>query len=349
MEKFIKEIYNDKILQEAIERYGFNKSKIIKLDGFQSFVYECEKDDEPYILRITHSSHRSINLIKGELEWILYLKKNGISVASPILSKNKKMVESIDGKNSYFSAVSFEKVKGKPFTYYCNYPSKLIQKWGQITGKMHTLSKDYIPSKVSIKRPPWYLEDNYFADKFLPANQIRIKNKLRDLINKIKKFPKDRNSYGLIHADLHSGNFFVDKDEITIFDFDGCIYSWFIHDIAILLFCTIRFNYTCKDRNTFVHHFMNHFCKGYNMENKIDSYWEDKLGDFLKLEEIGEYVLVYRSYELDNLDELNRNFMENRRFHLENDVPYVDFVLRDLNKKTKYKTVRGLNEFCKCS
>jgi Ser/Thr protein kinase RdoA (MazF antagonist) len=36
------------------------------IGGFQNFIYEFKRDEKPYILRITHSSHRSESLIRGQ-------------------------------------------------------------------------------------------------------------------------------------------------------------------------------------------------------------------------------------------------------------------------------------------
>ena len=96
MEKFIKSIYTESILHEAISKYGFEENNFIDLKGFQSFVYECKKNGRNYVLRITHNSHRSDNLIQGELHWIHYLVENGVSVCRPILSKNNRFVEIIE-------------------------------------------------------------------------------------------------------------------------------------------------------------------------------------------------------------------------------------------------------------
>ncbi len=52
MEKHIREAYNDRILTEALERYGLAKQDTHLLDGFESFIYEYEKGSQGYILRI---------------------------------------------------------------------------------------------------------------------------------------------------------------------------------------------------------------------------------------------------------------------------------------------------------
>ncbi|WP_369011133.1 phosphotransferase [Paenibacillus sp. MER TA 81-3] len=49
----------------------------------------------------------------------------------------------------------------------------------------------------------------------------------------LKYLKQDKESYGLIHGDIKVGNFMVNHNVITMFDFDECQYSWCVKDIAI--------------------------------------------------------------------------------------------------------------------
>ena len=45
---------------------------------------------------------------------------------------------------------------------------------------------------------------------------------------------QESDAYGLVHADLHMGNFFVDHSgQMTVFDFDDCCFHWFGYDCAV--------------------------------------------------------------------------------------------------------------------
>ena len=73
MEKRIKERFNDRILHQALQAYSIADDQIQLLDGFESFIYEFNRNSESFILRIGHSLRRSENLIRGEVDWINYL------------------------------------------------------------------------------------------------------------------------------------------------------------------------------------------------------------------------------------------------------------------------------------
>lgn len=320
MESFVKDLFNDEILNKVLVDFGIDCK--CQHHGLQSFTYEFEYMRQPLMLRITHCSHRNLNEIKGELEWIEYLHRNGVPVSRAVQLKRRDLIETIIANESKFYVVVFEKAKGEHIKS-TEWTPRLFEKWGKLVGRMHTLSKKYSPSSPQIRRTVWYEEDNYNVEKFIPADQHVLKEKFCHIIEKIKIFPKSDSSFGLIHADLNAKNFFLNGNEITFFDFDGSIYSWFIHDIAIVLICTLQFDHIVDDRFAFAHQFIQSFCKGYYSENYLDPYWFEKLPDFLKLEEFGEYNLTYRSYDINNLESPRKEFMAGRKEKLENDIPYI--------------------------
>ena len=84
MEKRIKDRYNQRIFQKVMDSYTITEDNIHLLDGFESFIYEFQRDGQAYILRISHSLRRDENLIWGEIDWINYLHRGGAGVAQAI-------------------------------------------------------------------------------------------------------------------------------------------------------------------------------------------------------------------------------------------------------------------------
>jgi len=112
VDKNIREAYTDCILTEAAKRYGITKDRVRLLDGFESFIYEYERDEQAYILRISHSLHRTSDLIHGEIEWMNHLADNGVPAARAVPSEYGNLVEPIEMEDgSHFTAVSFERAR----------------------------------------------------------------------------------------------------------------------------------------------------------------------------------------------------------------------------------------------
>ena len=289
MDRLIKDRYNDAILQEAMRRYGIAQDQIHALDAFESFIYEFERDSHGYILRISHSLRRSEALVLGEVDWINYLAAGGVSVAKAILSDSGKLVEAIDDQqDGAFLATAFVKAQGQaPWDLWT---PQLYESYGEMVGRIHTLSKTYQPTQDAWKRPDW--DDDLFAfvEHYLPDSESIAKEKYRDACQHVNTLAKDHASYGLTHQDAHGNNFFVDDTgQITLFDFDECAYNWFINDIAIVLFYIVQ---SAEDWRAFTQEFLTHFLRGYGQACPLDPMWLQEIPHFLKIREIELYAVM---------------------------------------------------------
>ena len=324
MEKRIKERYNDSILQQVMKAYNIQKSDIHLLDGFESFIYEFNRDDSSFILRIGHSLRRSENLIRGEVDWINYLHGGGASVSKAILAKTGDLVTAVaDDHGGYFLATAFEKAAGKPFSNEL-LSEDFYYRYGRLIGRMHTLTINYTPVDPAWKRPEWDDPDMLDMQGWLPESENLVMDKYLELKSYLNSIPKSVDIYGLIHQDAHAGNLFVDEEGvITMFDFDDCAYSWFINDIAIVLFYIAM---GVEDQAAFTRDFMTHFLRGYRSENQFDETWLNEIPSFLKLREIDLYAVIHRSFDVENIDHpWVVMYMKDRKEKIENGVPFIDF------------------------
>lgn len=329
MDQLIKDRYNDTILQEAMRRYGIAPDQIHSLDAFESFIYEFERDSHAYILRIAHSFRRSESLIQGEVDWINYLAEGGVSVAKAILSESGKLVEAIeDDWGGTFLVTAFVKAEGQP--PWDSWTPKLYESYGEMIGQIHTLSKQYQPKQVAWKRPDWNNVLFEFVERYLPESEAIAKKKYKDICRHVSTLAKDRESYGLTHQDAHGNNLFVDEmGQITLFDFDECAYNWFINEIAIVLFYIVQ---DAEDWCAFTEEFMSHFLRGYIRACPLDFVWLKEIPNFLKIREIELYAVMYRDFDVNNIDdEWCARFMHNRKSRIENDEPFIDFDFASLS------------------
>jgi len=344
--------YNDSILQEAMQRYGIAKHQIQPLDAFESFIYEFERDGSGYILRIGHSFRKSEAFIQAEVDWINYLARGGVSVARAIPSENGRLVEAIeDNRGGQFLVTAFVKAAGqKPWD--AGWTPARYENYGRLIGQMHALAVDYQPDPA-FRRPEWNDASMNFIELYLPTSDVGGHEAYRSVLEHINALPKDRASYGLIHQDAHQNNFFMDADgSLTLFDFDDCAYSWFISDIAIVLF------YISMDAEelgfpsvpTFTQEFMTHFLRGYRQAYTLDTKWLKEIPHFLKLRKLELYAVVHRDFEINGVEHWSlehfkhiphfdvensghmwiANFMRNRKTDIEQGKPFIEFDFESL-------------------
>jgi Ser/Thr protein kinase RdoA (MazF antagonist) len=323
MEQAIKDLYKDNILHETMQRYHIAPDKIWALDGFENLIYEFRRGDKNYILRITHSIRRNPDLIRGEVDWINTLADGGVSVARAIPSAQDNLVELIDdGQGGSFLATAFVKAPGRR-PWEVGWTPERYERYGALLGKMHTIAETYQVPNPAWKRPEWDGSNTEWG-RWLPASEALAFQKYLDVSAYIHSLPKEKTSYGLIHQDAHQSNFFMDEDGLlTLFDFDDCGYSWFMNDIAIVLF---YISIEQEDPLEFTQMFMPHFLRGYRQFHALDANWLKEIPVFLKLRELELYAVMYRDFDVNNIDNAwCARFMQGRKAKIDADVPFINF------------------------
>jgi len=324
-------LFTDDVLTHAAGRFGLDPDTIRHLDGFENMVLEAERYGQPYILRISHNSHRTIEQVHAELDWIDFLAQRDVSVCRPLRSKTDALIEIIDIDRASLIAAVFEKAKGGMVRRDDQTPQMTYNR-GRLLGKIHALTKQYRPQSDEIKRYQWYDEEDFANfDRYLgPADEI-VGLRFRELIDSLRAIPVDDESYGLIHTDAHTGNIFFDGDNPTLFDFDDCAYDFFISDIAISLFYAALMLPPKTDQLSFAKEFLDQFLAGYRTENRLDDRWLELMPMILKRRELVLYVAIHRGYDTDNLDEWCTRYLVGRRERIEKRVPYLDFNWTDFS------------------
>jgi len=311
-------LYTNEIKSEAASRFGIDPERLKPLEGFENFIYTCETEAESRILRVTHSLHRSLEYIQGEVSWVNSMAGVGIPVAPALPSLEGKLTEIIQDENSgtYFTAVSFQWASGvvlddhpEKKTRYWN--GSLFEKWGQVLAQIHNHAQ-FHARNLNIQRPQWHEYDVLNLEQFIPADQTRVLEVARSHLRKLHALPKTPLVYGLIHADLTQWNFNVYEGNITVYDFDSSEYSWFIKDLAVSLYYAGA-SYEGDDLDAFNQDFLKKLVKGYRRFRPLPDSWLERIPDFLFLQRIILYSYCYQLGYLDHPTEKDIAFVEKTR------------------------------------
>jgi len=267
----IKELLTQDILSATVQQFSVDPLTIDYIGGFENVIYQGLRNDSPVIIRVTHEKHRTAAQIYSELHWLQYLKDNGASVCGPYTSTAGNLVETVDVHDTSLHFSLFEKAPGSmvKITQESN-NIKLFQAWGKATGQLHKLTRDYQRPLGVVRR-----EDNQDIFTKTLAGIIPDEPGLRDrvgaIVSAVRDLPKTESWYGLIHSDIHPGNFFYDGQDLHIFDFDDCCYHQLASDIAIPLYYAIWANNleTQEDIDTFGSLFARNFLIGYLSEHAV--------------------------------------------------------------------------------
>jgi amicoumacin kinase len=325
-------------LDMIASRYGIASSELTALTGghFAS-VYGFNSQGQDCILRITPQDQdvnlRSTRLI---LEWLVFLAEHGGPVGKPIRSLRGNLIEPVQQGDQTVLSTAFKKAPGvlaeemQPEEW----SDELFQSLGYAIGCCHRIACQYTPPEED-RRPIWDQVVNCFNPlEDLQGVDAIILDKRRLILDWIARLPVTSECYGLAHLDLHFGNFFVDaaSSKITLFDFDDCAYGWYLMDLAMLLFDGLVV-YGGSARQRFGEHFLEHLLRGYVSQKSLEPFWVAQFPLFLKLLEIGVYIMLYRNYDPADSAGWAGKFMPGRKQLIEQDTPYVSLDFDQVFRK----------------
>ncbi|MCL2545574.1 MAG: phosphotransferase [Oscillospiraceae bacterium] len=308
---------SDNLLEFAAKNYGFDKATLQFVSDSTNQIYAFQKDGQYYILRF---SNGSFNETKAEMEWLFYLAQNHIGVGLPLKTIHGELVTSTHENGKDFIISSFKVVAGMPFdkNNLEKWNEKIFFNWGKVMGDIHRLTKDFAFTSNTITRGSF---DGRFAlgdsVKSCPSVNIIVEN----LIKEMMALPKDKDSYGLIHNDMHPWNFHADGDSINVFDFDDSLYSWFALDIGIALYHGLWWGRKDDAGNDFTDSIIKNFLKGYLFANNLSDFWLAKIPMFMKFRQICKFSWFF---DPANIDEHQKKRIDN----IENDILFTDCEIK---------------------
>jgi Ser/Thr protein kinase RdoA (MazF antagonist) len=331
----ISDAYLLPLVSELYGLEGYEIKPVKAHDGGRNVVYTCEKKgSDAKILRIAFLNDRCREDFMGELEYVRYLFEHGGSVSDVVSSRKGNLLEEITHNNHTFFICLFKKAKGKMlvennYRYREGVPiTEYYYNCGKVLGKLHQLSKGYIPVH---RRYSFF--DKYNAEyinKLIPGSLTLLKEKLVQLLKNLEGMDRNRESFGMIHFDYNDGNYSIDFDtgQITVYDFDNSCFGWYMYDLADLWTHGVGWISAESDadkRKKFMDDYFKTVLEGYRFETKIDNTMLDKLPLFINvtlMENIVDaFEVMQNNGEEPECDE-ELSFLIKC---LEDDIPYKGF------------------------
>lgn len=248
--------------------------------------YGFAKQGKEYILRIVRCGAEQLSQTWAEMEWLCYLAGKKMSVSVPLRSNSGDLVilADMDGEPYVLSAYSM--AQGRPWNP--NDPElwneRIFHAWGKTMGDIHRATKEYSAGEGGWKRPEF---TSIILDTVREFPSVH--RAAEEVLREIETLPKDGDSYGLIHYDLHPGNFMIDGDRINVFDFADCAYAWYALDIGCALTVGLWLGHTNDEGVDFTNDMIKHFLEGYRSANELSDYWLSKIPLFMRLCQIAGF------------------------------------------------------------
>ncbi len=325
------------LLQLAAQVYGIDADALHPLEGghFAS-VYGFNQQGKDYVLRMLPPQENfNAAELGSTLNWMHYLAEHGCPVVKPINSQRGNLVTEIPAQSGSFLVSAVTRAAGElaerlPFEAWT---AGIFHALGAATGFMHRLSEPYLSDFMESPRPAWNQADNLFQFDPPSSAHPEIAERQRYVMSHIQHLPRSRESWGLVHLDLHFANFFVDlpSEQITLFDFDDCACGWFVMDLAMLLFDWSVLS--PPDRREYeIQRLVKPLLAGYCSQKHLDSFWLEQIPLFSKLLELNLYLMLAPGFDPAQPDPWVEKFLHQRKEKILQDLPitpHLSFFLND--------------------
>ena len=203
--------------------------------------YLVESETSKYVLRVYRYNKKWLQRESDylfELEWLLFLKNRGISIAYPIQRKDGAYIAALSAPEGMRYWTLFSLANGN----YMSLNSENCYKYGEIISRIHIISNDF---KSTHKRI--HIDQNFLVyqpiERVIPYLNpskkqyvLALKSFAEEFKMKIKQFTGtiEKDEWGIIGGDFHGGNHFLQSNgELVLFDFDLCGYGWRAYDLAV--------------------------------------------------------------------------------------------------------------------
>jgi Ser/Thr protein kinase RdoA (MazF antagonist) len=229
--------------QELLNNYGISNAQVscINFEFNATFSVETESGAK-YALRININSTRTVENMKGEIQWVCHLNRiSGINTPKPIATLSDDYIVSGDhldsGQKMYavlYSWLDGEEIGDQP-------TMEQLHEVGKAIAVLHQESADFTLSPDA-KLPTfndffWGTEDFLFSDKStLSVNDRSLIQEAHDLIMAFTHDLYETSPVYIIHADFHGWNLMWNEDQLSIFDFDDCGFGIEAQDLAVALY-----------------------------------------------------------------------------------------------------------------
>ena len=226
-----------------------------------SDIYRVETLNNRYIFRISHHHWRSRSEIQFELEFLTFLRHHQLPVASPLPTNKGELSLAIAAPEGERYATLFEYAEGSvPIgDLDCTQSHRL----GETVAKLHKASYHFSPlTQRSALTSEVIINDS--VGMILPFLEQRPQDTetvcaiAQSTTEQLQNLPQTAPFWTVCWGDPHSGNaHFTQNNQLTLFDFDQCGYSWRAFDIAKFRQVSLQAGCSPKTRQGFLQGYQN--------------------------------------------------------------------------------------------
>jgi Ser/Thr protein kinase RdoA (MazF antagonist) len=243
------------LARTALEAYPLDKTGLRLLSHLWNTTFRVvAPNGDQYVLRIHHPGQTSVAAVRSELLWLAALREEiGLPVPEPVPNREQELVTVVahPGVPQPRLCVLFRWVEGR-FLYRGLTPAHLSQ-----VGNLMARLQDHA---AHWKRPagftrhrvdnldPMRREQDDDFNEAVAASVVQtvsavstpeagavVAAAIRRVWADLRALGESPERFGLIHGDLHQGNFLFHHGVAGAIDFDDCGFGHWLYDLAVPL------------------------------------------------------------------------------------------------------------------
>jgi Ser/Thr protein kinase RdoA (MazF antagonist) len=241
-------VYDD-IAKLALDQYSLAQGQRWFLGHSESVTFRIETQEEKFLLRIHQpisGSHDDVwqkkEVIESELLWLAALHHDTkLVVQKPIKNLQNRWIAQVVGDEN-------------TETFYCS-----LLHWidGEILQSERTPQQAYqlgvLMAQLHQHSQQWQIPQNFIRPAYDPhrfkaalaqlypaisqglistENYNVLSSAVRQIQEMMETLKQNQEVWGLIHGDLHDGNYLLYGDELRPIDFARCGFGYYLYDVA---------------------------------------------------------------------------------------------------------------------
>jgi len=269
------------LARKALAEYPIRVESVNFINHGENTTFRIEATNgQSYLLRIHRNDYHTKSAIIEEIMWISHLSKKGLSVPTPVTSKNGNLVETIEHNDiqgsrncSVFKWIHGDFIRKSVKPKHMFAVGQLLAEIQNNAPKRKTHIRRYWTAEGLVGSNPKF--GSIDTLRGISLKQQRVITTARTLtFKKLKAFEKKYpNRQGLIHADLHFGNIVSAGTNLGAIDFDDCGYGFFAYDLVIPY---ISAQHSLgENKKQLFHQYKNALINGYKTKRKWDQSDDD--------------------------------------------------------------------------
>ena len=235
---------SSRLTAEALSTYGIEKALLTRLGGIDSMNFRVDAGAESYALHLYAARHDRA-AIASELVWLSNLRDDTpLTVPEPIPNRAGELVSSVTHGGAETFCTLMRWLEGKIPPTIDAITSGQLEQTGALMAQLHSHSQGFA-TPGGFSRPTY--DEPYFRGRFSTLdralhgaefNREDLEGYRADantVLNHFGSLARTPLTFGLIHADFHSGNYLLDEGAVSIIDFGRCGFGFYLHDLALAL------------------------------------------------------------------------------------------------------------------